>query len=240
MIDNKGGLRGGNGGRLLRGDPVVKKTVPIETTGEINALLSALKERNPNYYIFALTAINWGLRCSDILALTIGSVIAGTGKRIQIKDEITVVEQKTGHERHIEIQDKMKDALYEHIKEREKREGGLNLSAPLVLSQKKDKDRKQKAPSRQHASSVVNTAAKEAGIRGSIGSHGLRKTFVYQAWKRGIGVDVLQKILGHSSVVTTHRYACIPQAHELEAYRKINFGLRPATRRSRKRSGFHG
>ncbi|MDR1516257.1 MAG: hypothetical protein LBS45_11235, partial [Synergistaceae bacterium] len=28
----------------------MKKTVPIETTGEINALLGTLKDWNPNYY----------------------------------------------------------------------------------------------------------------------------------------------------------------------------------------------
>jgi integrase len=218
----------------------MKKTVPIETAGEINALLGALREWNPNYYMFALAAVNWGLRCSDILALTVGSVVAGTGKRIQIADRIVVVERKTGHERHVEIQDRMKDALYEHIKKREKKEGGLDLAAPLILSQKKDKDRRQKAPSRQHASAVVSAAAKRAGIRGAVGAHGLRKTFVYQAWKGGVGVDVLQKVLGHSSVATTHRYACIPQAHELEAYRKINFGLQASVRRARKRNGFQG
>ncbi|MDR1516256.1 MAG: tyrosine-type recombinase/integrase [Synergistaceae bacterium] len=191
-------------------------------------------------YVFALIAINWGLRCSDILALTVGSVIAGIGKRIQIADRIVVVERKTGHERHIEIQDKMKDALYEHIKKRVKKDGDLRMSDPLILSQKKSAGKERKALSRQHASSVINTAAKRIGIRGSVGSHGLRKTFVYQAWKRDIGVDVLQKILGHSSVEITHRYACIPQAHELEAYRKINFGLESAIKRARKGNGFRG
>jgi integrase len=218
----------------------MKKTVPIETAGEINALLGALKEWNPNYYIFALIAINWGLRCSDILALTVGSVIAGAGKRIQITDRVVVVERKTGHERRIEIQDKVKDALYEHIKGRVKKNGGLCLSNPLILSQKKSADKGKKALSRQRASYIINRAAKSVGIRGSIGSHGLRKTFAYQAWKRGIGVDVLQKILGHSSVEITHRYACIPQAYELEVYRKMNFGLEPAIRRAKNRNGFRG
>jgi integrase len=216
----------------------MKKTVPIETAAEINALLGSLKDWNPNYYVFALIGISWGLRCSDILRLKVGSVVAGAGKRIQIADRVVVVEQKTGHERHIEIQGKMKDALYEHIKKRAKKDGGLRLSDPLILSQKKGADKERKALSRQHASSVINTAAKRAGIRGHIGSHGLRKTFVYQAWKRGAGVDVLQKTLGHSSVEVTHRYACIPLAHELEVYRKMNFGLEPGIRRGKNRHGF--
>jgi integrase len=199
--------------------------------------LDFLEQWNQNYYLLALIAINWGLRCSDILSLTIGSVIAGSGKRVQIADRIIVTEQKTKHERHIEIQEKMKDALYRHIKRRAVKEGELDLSAPLILSQKKSPDKKLKAPSRQHVSAVINIAAKKVGIRGSIGTHGLRKTFVYQAWKRQTSVDVLQKILGHSSVSITHRYACIPMEYEMEVYRKINFGPLSSPRRSKKRNG---
>lgn len=214
----------------------MKKTVPIETEPEINALLQYLRKWNQNYYIAAIIGIDWGLRCSDILALTLGSVIAGTGKRIQICDRIVIREQKTGKERYIVIQDKMKDNLYEHIKRRTKRDGELDLSAPLILSQKRTPDRRHKAPTRQHLSSVINKAAKKVGIRGSLGTHGLRKTFVYQAWKQGVSVDVLQKMLGHASVTDTHRYACIPLRYEEDVYQKINFGLKPSLKRSTKRN----
>jgi integrase len=211
--------------------------VPIETTHEINALLNSLKGWNQNYYMLALIAINWGLRCSDILALTVGSVIAGIGSRVQIADRIVITEQKTSHERRIEINDKMKDALYEHIKMRERKEGGLNLPSPLILSQKKGAGKAPKAPSRQHASAVISVAARRAGIRGSIGTHGLRKTFAYQAWKRDTSVDVLQKIFNHSSVAITYRYACIPIDYEIDVYRKVNFGTQPAVRRAKNRNG---
>jgi integrase len=131
----------------------------------------------------------------------------------------------------------MKDALYEHIKKREKKDRGLDLTAPLILSQKRDSEKRPKAPSRQHASAVINIAAKKAGIRGHIGTHGLRKTFAYQAWKQNVSVDVLQKILGHSSVAITHRYACIPLEYEVEAYKKVNFSISPMRKRVKNRSG---
>jgi integrase len=214
----------------------MKRTEPLETVHEINTLLNALRGWNQNYYMFALIAINWGLRCSDILALTVGDVIAGAGKRIQIKERLIITEQKTKHERRIEINEQMKNALHEHIKKRNKKNDGLDLSAPLILSQKRGADKGLKAPSRQHASAVINIAAKKAGIRGHIGTHGLRKTFVYQAWKQNISVDVLQKILGHSSVAITHRYACIPLEYETEAYEKVSFGASPARTRAQKRS----
>ena len=215
----------------------IKRTVPVETTNEINALLNFLKEWNQNYYMLALIAINWGLRCSDILALTVGSVIAGSGRRVQMADRILVVEKKTGHERRIEINERMKDSLYEHIKLRTRFDGCLNLSAPLILSQKKGPEKTLKSLSRRQASAVINKAAKRIGIRGSIGMHGLRKTFAYQAWKNNIRVDVLQKILGHSSVAITHKYACIPMEYEVETYSKVNFGVPNTIKRTRKRSG---
>jgi integrase len=223
--------------RISRGVMALKRTEPLKTVQEINILLRLLKDWNQNYYMFALIAINWGLRCSDILGLTVGDVIAGTGKRVQITDRIVVMERKTKHERHIEINDQMKDALYEHIKKREKKSGRLDLSAPLILSQKRGDDKGPKAPSRQHASAIINVAAKKAGIRGHIGTHGLRKTFVYQAWEQNISVDVLQKILGHSSVAITHRYACIPLEYEIEAYKKVSFGVSPMRKRVKKRNG---
>lgn len=217
---------------------VIRRTVPIETEPEINALLKHLRQWNPNYYVAAMIGIAWGLRCSDILSLKIGDVIAGLGKRIQISDRVIVREQKTGHERYITVHEKMKDTLYEHIKRRVKYDGELDLSAPLVLSRKRAADGKPRAPSRQHLSWVINTAAKKVGIRGSIGTHGLRKTFVFQAWMRNVGVDVLQKMLGHSSVAVTHRYACIPESFEAEVYRKVNFGFQPSIKRTQNRNGF--
>ena len=212
----------------------IRKTTPIRTEPEIHALLHYLSKWNPNYYMAALIGIDWGLRCSDILNLKVGDVVAGTGKRVQISDRIVVVEQKTGHERLITIQEKMKHNLHEHIRSRAKQDGELDLSAPLILSQKRTPEREKKAPSRQHISSVINKAAKKVGIRGSIGTHGLRKTFAYQAWLKDVGVDVLQKILGHEHVSDTHRYACIPMRYEEEVYQKVNFGFAPSTRRPTK------
>ena len=217
----------------------MKTTIPIKTTGEIDALLRFLKDWNQNYYMLAVVAINWGLRCSDILSLTIGKVVTGT-KKIQIVDRLVIVEQKTKHERRIEVSDRMKDLLYEHIKIRESKDGGLNLSAPLILSQKKNADKTPKAFSRHHASLVIRTAAKKIGIRDSIGMHGLRKTFAYQAWGKKVSVDVLQKILGHSSVAITHRYACIPMEYEIEVYKKVNFGAPRTIKRAKKRNGKKG
>jgi integrase len=211
----------------------MKKTVPIRTKPEIHSFLKRLRGWNPNYYIAAVIGIHWGLRCSDILALQVGDVVAGEGKRIQIIDRIMVQEIKTGHERHILITDDMKDVLYEHIKSL----GPLDMEAPLVLSRNHG-DERCKALSRQRLWAVISQAARDVGIKGPIGTHSLRKTWAFQAWKDGARIDVIQKEFGHSSINTTHRYACIPVREQDELYEKVNFAIPRTRRRSRKRNGF--
>jgi len=212
----------------------MKKTVPIRTEPEIQKLLRRLKEWNQNYYVAAAIGIHWGLRCSDILALQVGDVVAGEGKRVQIIDRIMIAEIKTGQERHILITDKMKDILHEHIRLLAK---PLNMEVPLVLSRNHGKGGNGKPLSRQRLWAVLSQAAATVGIKGPIGTHSLRKTFAYQAWHNGTRIDVIQKVFGHASVATTHRYACIPLKEEDEVYQKINFGASQARRRPQNRNG---
>lgn len=215
----------------------MKKTAPIRTKPEVYRFLNLLKNWNGNYYMAASIGIHWGLRCSDILALRVGDVIAGEGKRVQIVDRLMVVEIKTGHERHILVTDDMKDVLYEHIK---RHHIPLDLDVPLVLSRNRGDEGARKPLSRQRLWYVVTVAASRIGIKGPIGTHSLRKTWAYQAWDAGIGVDVIQKELGHASVETTHRYASIPDERFDALYRKINFGLPAGVRRRKKRNVCQG
>lgn len=198
----------------------MNQTVPIRTEPEIHAFLRCLREWNRNYYIAALIGINWGLRCSDILAMQVGDVaVAGCGRRVHIIDRLAIREIKTGKIRHILVTDKMRRALRGHIRKM----NGWTEETPLVLSQKKDGEGKAKALSRQQLWHVVSVAAAMAGIPGEIGTHSLRKTYAYQAWRNGTRVDVIQKEFGHVNLETTHRYACIPISEQEDIYRKVNF-----------------
>jgi integrase len=214
----------------------MKKTVPIRDKVDIYRLLKYLREWNSNYYIAAIIGIQWGLRCSDILALQVGDVVAGEGSRIQIIDRVMLREIKTGHERHILITEEMKDVLYGHIKGFA---SPVDMDTPLVLSRNKQ-DSRAKPLSRCRLWRVISDTARKLGIKGPIGTHSLRKTFAYQAWRDGERVDVIQKEFGHASVDTTHRYACIPDERQEGLYKKINFALPAKRRRGKNRSGFIG
>jgi len=212
----------------------MRKTVPIRTQPEIQSFLKRLREWNQNYYMGALIGIQWGIRCSDILALTVDDVLAGTGKRVQIIDRIEIKEIKTGHERTILITDDMKDELYMHIKGMGK---NVDRNCPLVLSRNRNEFGECKPISRQRLWAVLKQVADELGIKGPIGTHSLRKTWAFQVWQKGVRIDVIQKEFGHASVATTHRYACIPDESRDALYEKINFARTSRRKSTSNRNG---
>ena len=185
---------------------------------------------NLTYYVACCIGINWGLRASDILALTVGDVLAGEGGRLQICDRIQIVEQKTGKVRDIFVTAKMKDILRAHLR-RLKSRPDFSLSLPIFPSRKRKRGGECRAITRGHLSWVVAHAARSIGLaRGGrrIAAHSLRNTYAYMAWLNGIRVDVLQKEFGHASVETTHRYACIPYEQLDMIFKQVDFGNKRA------------
>ena len=224
---------------------------PIKDQREIYSLLHFLKNWNRNYYVAAALGINWGLRCSDILSVRIGDVIAGSGSRIQIRNEIRLVEIKNHHERLIPVSDEMKGILHEHISWL----GYPNVPAdtPLVVSRNyrylntevepKSTARRRgeielKALSRKRLWTVISYAAHELDIKDKLGTHSLRKTYVYQAWSKGETLDIIRKELGHGSIEYTERYAAIPLSMTRAIYEKTKYALPPTSKPKRKKRPF--
>ncbi|MBP3751874.1 MAG: tyrosine-type recombinase/integrase [Pyramidobacter sp.] len=208
----------------------MRRTDPLRTEQEVNRFLNYMADWNLTYYVACCIGINWGLRASDILALTVGDVLAGEGGRIQIRDRIQIVEQKTGKVRDIFVTAKMKDILRAHLR-RLKSRPDFSLSLPLILSRQHDAQGRQRSLSRERFSRIISEAGRRTGLargRRCIAAHSLRKTYAYQAWRSGIRVDVLQKEFGHASVETTHRYACIPYEQLDMIFKQVDFGNKRA------------
>lgn len=214
---------------------------PIRDEKHLFALLHFLKDWNRNYYIAAAIGINWGLRCSDILALTLEDVIAGSGARIQIRTEIRLVEIKNHHERIIPISDNMRTVLREHISWLGY--PAIPIESPLIMSRNfkytENGTAQLKPLSRKRLWTAISFAAQELGFADNLGTHSLRKTYVWQAWKRGESLDIIRKELGHSSVEYTERYAAIPLSFSRGVYEKVNFSLPPTpkTKRGKRSNG---
>lgn len=162
-----------------------------------------------DYTLFVL-GINSGLRVSDLLNLRVGDVASSSGK---LHDRITLTEQKTGKKKDFPISDASRKALAELLSS----SGGLNQDRPLFSS------RKGNAPiTRGQAWRILKDAAKFAGIKDNIGTHTMRKTFGYHAYKKGLDLSLIQKLLNHSSPAITLSYIGITKEDMDNVYLNLN------------------
>lgn len=176
----------------------MKTVQPIRNRERIEAMKKILRATSLRNELLFVLGINTGLRISDLLALTIGDVVC---KKAAI-DRLEVTEQKSKKLRVIALNPKMRRLIERYI---EGERQGATQEEPLFLSQKG------KSISRQHAYYLLNEAARAVGISERIGTHSLRKTFGYFAYKQGVDLSMIQKLLNHSSQAETLRYIGITQ-----------------------------
>ena len=64
---------------------------------------------------------------------------------------------------------------------------------------------------RSRAYTIIKKAAAANNIKGNICCHSMRKTFGYNAWKKGVPPALIMDIYNHSSIDVTKRYLSIDQ-----------------------------
>ncbi len=179
---------------------------PIRDLNSIRRIKGNLKEhKNPRDLLLFVLGINTGLRISDILPLKLKDV---QDKRGDLKNYIYLTEQKTHKQRKIVLNGEVKKALQIFFL----KSNIYDLNSYLFTSEKNDKN---KPISKVRAWQLINEWCREVGIIERVGCHTLRKTLGYQMRKSGIAIEVIQEMLGHSSVSVTSRYIGINQ-EELE------------------------
>ena len=175
---------------------------PIREQNQIERIKKYLRARNERDYVLFLLGIHSGLRISDLLALKVKDVMRG--------DRMIIKEIKTGKTKSFPL---AKAVLKE-----------VGAYASQCKSEYLFPSRKGKGPiTRQQAYLILNGASRVAGIREPIGTHTLRKTFAYWAYKQGASLELIQKILNHSSSSTTLRYLGITQEEIDDVYRTLKF-----------------
>jgi integrase len=174
---------------------------PIRSKRDIERIKKALG--NPRDRLLFIIGINSALRISDILNLKVGDVRG--------KDAIVLKEKKTRKRKKFRIN----QAIHKAVKE-------------LVPTNAKDDEwlfpsRKGDKPiTRVQAWRILNDAAKRAGVDIEIGTHSLRKTFAYFAYKSGVDISLLMDALNHSSQRETLRYIGITQEQIDDVYISVN------------------
>jgi integrase len=161
---------------------------PIRNKHDIERMKNALNGRDRLLFIFG---INSSLRISDLLTIKV--------KDVRNKDVLTLRERKTGKAKKIRLNNAIQSAIKE-------------LTPPNALdTDYLFKSRKGGAISRVQAYRLLTQAAERIGLQTEIGTHTLRKTFAYHAYKAGTDLALLQSVLNHSSQRETLRYIGIEQ-----------------------------
>ncbi|WP_031513347.1 site-specific integrase [Desulfofalx alkaliphila] len=165
---------------------------PIKDIQCIDAIKGVLGRQSQRNLLLFVLGINTGLRVSDLLALKVGDVWEGN----KSKEFIYVYNDRSGKEK----------AFYINSKVRAELEKYMSLSQ-LTERDYLFKSQKNNQPiTRQQAYRIINNAAKQVGINGKIGTHTLRKTFGYHAYRKGIAISILMEIFNHSTPAETLRY----------------------------------
>ena len=183
---------------------------PIRDRKKITAMKRYLKGVRLRDWCLFTVGINSGLRISDLLNLKICDILDENGK---VKVRLSVREKKTGKMKKFPISDTARKCLEEYLRFRKY----YQANDPLFPSRKGNGSIK-----RNQAYKILSEAAHAVGIKDNIGTHSMRKTFGYHAYKTGIDISILQKIFNHSCPSITLRYIGITQDNIDDVYLNLN------------------
>lgn len=181
---------------------------PIKDIKSINKIKEILKRQSQRDLLLFVLGINTGIRVSDLLSLRISDVWDGK----EIKEFIYVNElnyqndEKKNNNEHkaYYLNSSVKKEIRKYLSQHDFTECDFLF-----------KSKKNNQPiTRQQAYRIINHAAKEAGIQGKIGTHTIRKTFGYHAYRKGIAISIIMSIYNHHSSAETLRYLGIEKGQK--------------------------
>ncbi len=178
---------------------------------EIKANLKALSD--PRDFLIFTLGVNSALRSSDLLKLRVRDVVDGEGKPLH---HIYLRQTKTGGEVKPLINESVREALAHYFKNQGR---DLGLDDLLFTSH-----RTNRPLDNVTLWNLVNLWCKKVGLDGNdrYGSHSLRKTWGFHAWKMEMPLELISTKLGHKDVQTAMRYIGISQTLIWEFEEKLN------------------
>jgi integrase len=201
-----------------------RTTQPLRSQSDRKAMGSYLYRRSPRDYALFIFGIHTGRRICDLVGLNVADVayIDRRG-RLCVKDRMEIVERKTGKTVDMLIHPTAKRALSRYFRYRKAEAGSKRalLVEALFKSQKPNRRGEYRITS-QHAWRVLRVAADACGISYRVGTHSLRKTFGYSLYQNGTSIELIQKLLNHSSPEVTLSYIGITRDDMDEAILAIS------------------
>jgi integrase len=164
------------------------KRVSAVSREDVERFSEEMMRCHSKYRVMFEIGVKTGLRVSDILRLTVGKVLPG---------KFTVIEQKTGKSRDIELDASLMKMIRRHV-----RKYKLKKSEYLVFSTERNKA---KHLSRVQAYMTMRRVSEKIGIKNT-GSHGMRKTYAREMYLRTKNLDAVRREMNHKDATTTLAY----------------------------------
>ncbi len=171
---------------------------PIRSKKKINAIKKVLASSLRDSLLFTF-GINSGLRIGDILKMKLRDVVDTRGHPLPFYE---LRERKTGKAKRIPLSANVQRSVREFA-------ARIDMSPDDYLFQ--SRKGANRPISRQQAWHILSQTAKIVGLQDRIGTHTLRKTFGYHAYKSGADIAILQSLFNHSAPSVTLRYIGITQ-----------------------------
>lgn len=175
----------------IQGGGEVNSVEPIKDKAVVNDIIGYLKLKSDRDAMLFTFGIYSGLRISDIIKLRV--------RDVRGRDRITVKETKTGKDKILRLNQKLKKSIAVYVKDKKdyeflfKSRNGINRHI-----------------SRQRAYSIIRDAGQSFGLE-HIGTHTMRKTFGYHIYQETKDITLVQKLLNHSSPEITLAYIGMTQ-----------------------------
>lgn len=165
---------------------------PIKDMDKVVAIKNNLKKQSLRDHLLFVFGINTGIRVSQLLSLKVKDIWDGH----KFKEFLYIQDEKAEEEKAFYLNQNVRDAAKSYFDTFEFKNEDFLF-----------KSKKNLQPiTRQQAYRIINCAAKEVGISAKIGTHTLRKTFGYHAYRKGIAISILMKVYNHHSPAETLRY----------------------------------
>lgn len=188
---------------------IINVVSPIRDKKQLEAVKGYLRGKNKRDYLLFMVGISSALRISDILSLKVKDVWDGK-KPVEYVD---LNEKKTGKYKRFPVTTNLNKAIKEYMVEYKGKPNDF-----LFVSRVGEN----KPITRQYANMMLNKACDMIGITEPFGSHGMRKSWGYWAFKQGISLDYISIALNHRSIAETKRYLGLLQEDLDNIYLQVN------------------
>jgi len=194
----------------------IKGTVePIRDWEKIQEMKSLLiDEQKYRDWLMLVLGLNFALRISDLLKIRVSDVY---DPDMYPRNRLILREKKTNKENFLAITNSSRDALLDYVKYTR-----INFSDDYLFKSRKGGNR---SIDRIQAYRILNQIAEKVGLSDiNVGTHTLRKSWGYHAYKRfNLSLDDIMLKLNHQSIQSTKRYVGLTADEKSDIEGKVSF-----------------